>query len=66
MAALNPKRTSSLGWITDLICFLVLGVGLALWVSTALRSNDAQPAGAAVPDTHNVTGQAYDARPRYI
>ena len=66
MAALNPNRTKTIGWITDLICFLVLGVGLALLVSTALRTNDAQPAGAAAPDAHGVSGQAHDDRSRYI
>ena len=66
MAAPNPKRTKTLGWITDLICFLVLGAGIALWVNTALLKYDSQPPGAAAPDTHGISGQAHDDRSRYI
>ena len=66
MAALIPKRTATLGWITDLICFLVLGAALALWVNNALRTNDAQPIGVMAPDARSVPGQAYDDRPRHI
>ena len=66
MATLNRKQDATPGWITDLICFLVLGAGIALWVDAALRQQEAQSPGITAPDAHGTGEKAYDVQPPHI